>query len=211
VEKIHGVSGAADFSPRTHGELLKFGCLLHDLGKPECRREKADSGKVVFHGHEMAGVRLIEAIAERLRLSNPEHQFLQKIVKNHMRPGVMVQEGLGDRRLFRYYSETGRDGVAIALLSLADRLAAKGTQSTEDLEEFTLGIRAVMDDFYKQMEYARQAPLLGGTDLMTHFQLSPGPRFRELLEAVKEAQHLGSVRDRNEALELVARLLSEKA
>ncbi|HOY67774.1 MAG TPA: HD domain-containing protein, partial [Candidatus Ozemobacteraceae bacterium] len=193
---------------RTFRQVFKFACLLHDVGKPACRREREEDGRIVFHGHEMEGVRLCKTVAERFRLSTAELNFLMNVVKNHMRPGVILQEGLSDRRLFRYYTETGRDGVGIALMSLADRLAAQGPESQDDMAVFEKGIESIMSDFYRQMEYAKQAPLINGTDLMTHFRLQPGPKFREILDAVREAQHLGQVRDRNAALLFAGRLLS---
>ncbi len=194
---------------RTFGEVFKFACLLHDLGKPACRKTNPETGEVIFHGHEMEGVRLCRDICERMKLSVAEINLISKVVKNHMRPGVILQEGLSDRKLFKYFSETGRDGVGIALMSLADRKAAQGGVSPAELEDFEKGIFSIMSDFYRQMEYARQAPLLTGTDLMTEFRLQPGPQFGEILEAVKEAQHLGKIRDKTEAKAFVARLLSK--
>lgn len=193
---------------RTYRQLFKFACLIHDVGKLACRKERADDGRIVFHGHEMEGVRICKEVAERLKLSSAELNFLMIVVKNHMRPGVILQEGLSDRRLFRYYSETGREGVGIAMMSLADRQAAQGPESHEDMEQFEKGIESIMSDFYRQMEYAKQAPLVNGTDLMTAFQLKPGPKFREILDAVKEAQHLGHLKDKTAAMNFVSNLLS---
>lgn len=193
---------------RTYRQLYKFACLLHDVGKLACRRERSDDGRIVFHGHEMEGVRLCKDVAERFKLSSAELNFLMNVVKNHMRPGVILQEGLSDRRLFRYYSETGREGVGIALMSLADRQAAQGPESHEDMKLFEKGIENIMSDFYRQMEYAKHAPLINGTDLMTAFGMKPGPKFREILDAVQEAQHIGQLKDKTAAMNFVSSLLS---
>lgn len=192
---------------RDFWQTLKLGCLLHDLGKPACKKTDSENGRVIFHGHEMEGVHLCKAIAERLRLSCNELHFLQKIVKNHMRPGVILQQGISDKRLFRYYSETGRDGVAIALLSLADRMSAQGDLSEKDLEEFSAGIYSIIDEFYQQQRKPKRAPLLTGADLIKELQLKPGPRFKELLEALAEAQYTGEITNREQALAMVKKLL----
>ncbi len=183
---------------RTYLEAFKLGCLLHDLGKPTTKRE--EKKKVIFHGHEMEGVRLIRKIADRMRLSSAESSFLQLVVKNHMRPGVMVQQGINDRRLFKFYTETGREGVAISLLSLADRLSAMGTLSEKDLKEFEAGILEIMQAFYTQMEKPQAPTLISGKDLIG-LGLKPGPKFKEILAAVKEAQFLGELNSREEAVE----------
>lgn len=192
---------------RTHRQLFKLAVLLHDIGKPGCKKVDPVTNKVVFYGHEMEGARLSREIGERLKLSSHETSFLQKVAKNHMRPGVIVQEGINDRRLFRYFTETGRDGVGIALLSLSDRQAAQGPEAVDDLPLFDEGIRQIMGTFYKQMEYARQKPLLTGHDLIAELQLQPGPLFKEILQDVTEAQHLGKVHSHQEALDLARRLL----
>lgn len=186
---------------RTYLQLYKLLCLIHDLAKVPCRQEES-TGRVIFHGHEMTGAGMAETIAERLRLSNHEKEVLMRGVKNHMRPGVIVQQGISERRLFRYFSETGREGVAIALFSLADRLAARGSGQAEDLPEFQTGILSIIAEFFRQMEFRRPAPLISGGDLIRELQLQPGPRFREILEKVAEAQFLKQISTRAEALDL---------
>jgi len=194
---------------RTYRQLLKLGSLLHDLGKPDCRRVDADSGRVIFHGHEMEGVRITREISENLRLSVNESQYLQLLVKNHMRPGVMQQQGITDKRLFRFFSETGRDGLGIALLSLADRCSAQGTLSTDEMAGFELGIMQIMQAFYEQLKRPKLAPFLNGNDLIKHFKLKPGPEFRRILEALEEAQFLGEISTREEALARAAKMLEQ--
>jgi len=193
---------------RNYRELLKLGCLLHDLGKPDCKRIDGESGRVIFHGHEMEGARITRDISESLRLSVSESQYLQLLVKNHMRPGVMLQQGVNDKRLFRYFSETGRDGLGIALLSLADRCSAQGSLSSNDLSEFELGIMNIMQAFYEQLKRPKLSPFLNGNDLITHFKLKPGPDFKRILDALEEAQYLGEITSREEAMVFAGRLIN---
>jgi len=192
---------------RTYWQCLKLGCLLHDLGKPACKKENIENGRIIFHGHEMEGVRMCKEICERLRLSVNELHFLQRIVKNHMRPGVMLQQGISDKLLFKYYSETGRDGVAIALLSLADRQSAQGSLSEEDMQQFSDGILQIIDEFYQQRKKPKLLPFLSGNDLISEFGLKPGPKFREILEALAEAQYTGEITDRDEAIAFAKELI----
>jgi len=150
-------------------------------------------------------------IGENLRLSVNETHYLQKLVKNHMRPGVMLQQGLNDKRLFRFYSETGRDGLGIALMSLADRYSALGSLSENDLAEFTAGIFQIMHQFYEQMKRPKMAPFLNGNDLIKQLGLKPGPEFRRILETLEEAQFTGEIKTRDEALALARTLLQPVA
>jgi hypothetical protein len=125
-----------------------------------------------------------------------------------MRPGVILQQGVSEKRLFRYFAETGRDGLGIAILSLADRMSAQGSLTSDDLEEFTNGIFSIMSEFYKQMKKPKRSPLLNGADLIAELQLRPGPKFREILEAVAEAQYTGEITTRDQALEFVKSLVN---
>src|SRR5262249_23590589 len=52
-------------------------------------------------------------------------------------------------------------------------------------------------------------PLLNGHDL-ARLGLEPGPLFKELLDAVREAQLEGTITTRKQAIELVRRLLKER-
>ena len=193
---------------RTYEQNLKLGCLLHDLGKPPCKRYDHEARKTIFHGHEMEGSALARDIGERLRLSVNETHYLQKLVKNHMRPGVMLQQGLNEKRLFRFYAETGRDGLGIALLSMADRSSALGSLGDTELTEFIDGIFEIMNQFYEQLKRPKMQPFLNGNDLMQHLGIKPGPEIRRILEALEEAQFSGDIQSRDEAIVLARSLLA---
>ena len=52
--------------------------------------------------------------------------------------------------------------------------------------------------------------LVDGNDLMRELSLSPGKKIGELLEAVREAQAVGEVSTRDQALELARQRLEEQ-
>lgn len=197
--------------PRNFKQLLKFACLLHDIGKPRCKKFDKESQRFIFHGHEMLGMQMSKKICERLRLSTSEVHFIQKVIKNHMRPGVMLQQGISDKRLFRYYSETGRDGVAIAILSLADRLSALGSFDENEIVEFKSGIYQIISKFYLQMDKPRKTPLLKGSDLIKELAIKPGPIFKVILQSLEESQFLGEISTREEALEHARSIIADSA
>jgi len=53
--------------------------------------------------------------------------------------------------------------------------------------------------------------LFDGPDLISLFGLSPGPKFGEILEAVREAQAAEEVNSREEALAYTERLLASSS
>jgi poly(A) polymerase len=185
---------------RNYLQLLKFGTLIHDIGKVPCKNIDLNTGKISFHRHEVEGAKMVKDICERLRLSCKELTYLQNVIKNHMRPGIMIQQGINEKRLFRFYSECGRDGLGICLMCLADRFSALGDNvSDQDLSIFSAGIYQIMNEFYIQKQMPKIKPFLNGNDIMQLLDLKPGPIIKVLIDSLEESQFTGEVTTKEEA------------
>lgn len=68
---------------KTTDPIKNLAIVLHDVGKATTGGMKG--GAPTYYGHAEAGVRLVNAIAERLKMSNKEKQALLFAVGNHMR------------------------------------------------------------------------------------------------------------------------------
>ena len=64
--------------------LINLSIALHDIGKGVTKQYKPN-GDVIYKGHDMAGLPLIDTIANRLKLSNKERDTLKYVVQNHMK------------------------------------------------------------------------------------------------------------------------------
>ncbi len=197
----------SDVRPRL--VTLKLATLLHDVGKPKAHTVDAD-GRIRFLGHEEAGSVLTRGALERLRFSNAEADLAEIIVRHHMRPRMLVSEGgVSSRAVYRFFRDTQDGGIDIVLHALADHLAThdfetagSGWQPLVDL------VARMLDDYWRSVATRlTQPPLINGRDLLQTFALEPGPQFGRLLEAVREAQAVGTVRTRDEALALVQGLI----
>jgi hypothetical protein len=58
---------------------------------------------------------------------------------------------------------------------------------------------AMLEYYYTKFLKVEAKPLLSGQDLIDR-GLTPGPKFRVILEEIKERQAGGTLKDRNEAL-----------
>ncbi|MFL5906881.1 MAG: HD domain-containing protein, partial [Solirubrobacterales bacterium] len=120
----------------TRRGALRFGALFHDLGKPETRSE--GSGYVTFIGHDQAGARIIGEICRRFRTSRRLDSHLQGLALHHLRLGFLIhQQPLSRRAIYDYLVATEPVAADVTLLSVADRLAARGEgplASTEMVE-----------------------------------------------------------------------------
>jgi poly(A) polymerase len=175
---------------------LAFAALLHDVGKPRVVGRTPD--RYTFYHHEHVGARLADEICERFKLSNDERARTVWLVEKH--------QFLSDARQMRtskLKTMLNHRGIRELLaLHRADALASgRGVDHVEYceflLEEWT-------------QEDLDPPPLLTGHDLTRYFGLVPGPIYKELLTAVRDAQLDGTIKNKPQALELVERLLQKK-
>jgi poly(A) polymerase len=193
----------------TRRSLLKLAALLHDIAKPQTKAMTED-GRARFLGHPQEGADDAAAIMERLRFTKREIQLVELLVKYHLRPTQMSQEGIPTRRaIYRYFRDTGESGIDILFLSLADHLAARGPAlDLEQWQEHTQMTDYVINRHFEEESLTHPPKLLDGHDIMRTFGLEPGRHIGELLEALREAQAAGEVTDRQEAIKYVTRLLA---
>jgi putative nucleotidyltransferase with HDIG domain len=197
---------------RTLRELLLLAALYHDVGKPATQHID-EGGRIRFFEHEQLGAQLAQQRGAWLHLSNIEIERLATIIRQHMRPLWLAQNGEPPTRraIYRYFRDTGAVGVDICLLSLADTLATYGTELPQDTWAHQLEItRTLFEAWWEQAEEKVSPPaLLNGRDLMEIFRLSPGPEIGRLLEEVREAQASGAIQERDEALAYVQACLGD--
>lgn len=186
--------------------LLKLACLLHDIGKPDTKKEEA-GGRISYHGHERVGQMIVRAIARNLRISDRERYALEDMVALHLRPGYLANfSRASERMVFRFMRDAGQEAAAILLLAIADQRATRGPLTTPERVAHLEGLLFPLIRKYFADQKARPfVCLLNGHDLIRELKLKPGPDFARILAEVAEAQHLGKVETKQEAL-----LLAEK-
>jgi poly(A) polymerase len=206
ISAMHGVAQPPEFHPEgdvfVHTLLLldnlpsscrmtlAWGALLHDVGKPATFRQAPD--RIRFDNHVEVGVKIAEEICRRLRFSNDETAQIVALVDNHMRFGHVSR--MKESTLKKFMRLPGFDEHLA--LHRADALASHGNLSTY---EFLCQKQREMP-----AEQMRPAPLVTGDDLIAAGHV-PGPRFREILNAVEDAQLEGRLPSRDAALEFVHR------
>jgi poly(A) polymerase len=174
---------------------LALAALLHDVGKPRVVGRTPD--RYTFYYHEHVGARLTNEICMRFKLSNEERERAVWLVEKHQFLCEVRQ-----MRTSKVKTMLNHPGIQELLaLHRADALASGRSIDHVDYCEFLLK-DWTQDDL-------NPAPLLTGHDL-AQLGLKPGPLFKELLDAVREAQLDGTIKTKQQALALVERLLREK-
>ena len=190
-------------------EALRFGALFHDLGKPETRSE--GSGYVTFIGHDEVGAQIIAGICRRLRVSRKLSTHLQGLALHHLRLGFLIhQRPLSRRTVYDYLVATDPVAADVTLLTVADRLAARGEgplASPEMIEAHLELAREMLRDALTWHRDGPPRPPLSGDDLVRELDLQPGPELGRLLEELRAETFSGEISSRDEALARARQLI----
>src|SRR4029077_10050656 len=169
---------------------LAWGALLHDVGKPPTFRVAPD--RIRFDNHVEVGVKMAEEICSRLRFSGDDTAQILALIDNHMRFGHATR--MKESTLKRFL-RLPRFDEHLAL-HRADCLASHGELGTYEFVKQKLN--AIPP------ENMRPSRLVKGDDLIAA-GYQPGPKFREILNAVEDAQLEGRLPSKDEALQFVRR------
>jgi putative nucleotidyltransferase with HDIG domain len=192
----------------TRGTALRLGALLHDVGKPVTRGERG--GYVTFIGHDREGAEIVGTVCERLRASRALTRHLQALTLHHLRLGFLVHEApLPPRRVHEYLRATEPVAADVTLLTVADRLSARGSGplATEEAIEAHLELARAM--LAAALDWRRDGPpppLLRGDELAAELGIPEGAELGELLAELEAAQFAGEVGTRQEAVALAGKL-----
>jgi poly(A) polymerase len=194
----------------TRGEALRFGALLHDIGKPATHHVRED-GRVTFMGHDRLGVEMVRAICRRLRTSERLCRFLEGVTRHHLMLGFLVHERPLDlHAVYRYLERTSPVEVEVTLLSVADRLATRGKNAERAIDAHLQLAEELMP---AALEWRRSGPPrvpVRGDELAAELGIEHGPELGRLLDRLAEAAYAGEASDRQQAIDL-ARTLRQNA
>lgn len=209
VEAMVGVPQPPEFHPEgdvfTHTVLalehlhdphpvLAMATLLHDVGKPPTM---TTTDRIRFNGHDDLGAEMAAVTCRRLRFSGDETARIVALVHNHLR--VKDLPKMRPAKAKRFLLED--DAPDHLELHRADCLASHG-----NLDVYRWAV-AARDALIK--DTPRPRPLLTGDDLIA-MGLPPGPRFKEMLDAVLDAQLEGTIHTADEARAFVRREYAER-
>jgi poly(A) polymerase len=177
--------------PPNCSPTLAWGVLLHDVGKPPTFAPAAGPGtRIRFDGHVEVGAHMAEHICRELRFSNDDIAQIETLVANHLRFKDVLQMRTATLKRFVRLPRFEKEHLELHRL---DCLASHG-----NLDAYTFVQRFLMET---PPEKVYPPKLVTGDDLKS-MGLVPGPRFKEILLAIEEAQLEGRLQDRESALQL---------
>jgi len=204
--RVRAVMDEALADELTRGQALRFGALLHDVGKPATRGVLPD-GRVTFIGHDAVGQEMIGSLCRRLRTSERMREFLGKLARHHLILGFLVHERpLNRATVHHYLSTTDPVEVEVTLLTCADRLATRGKNAERAIAAHLELAQELMSEALEWRERGPPRPPVRGDELAAELGIEEGPELGALLARLAEARFTGEVETREEAVELARRL-----
>jgi poly(A) polymerase len=175
--------------PANCSPTLAWGVLLHDVGKPPTfAPPTGPDSRIRFDGHVEVGARMAEEICRAFRFSNDDINQVEALVANHLR--FKDVHKMRQATLKRFVRQPRFDEHLE--LHRLDCLSSHGNLEAYDF------VRKFLAE--TPPEQVRPPRLVTGNDLKG-MGILPGPRYKEILLAVEEAQLDGRFSDRESALQ----------
>ena len=191
----------------TRGEALRFGALLHDIGKPATHDVRED-GRVTFIGHDRLGEEMVRQVCRRLRTSERLSRFLQARDAPPSRarlPRARAPARPPGRLPLPQAHLAGGGGGDAAVLRRPAR-HARAERRAGDRRPPRARPRADARGARLAPRPARRGCRCVATSWRNELGIEPGPELGRLIAELEEAAYAGEVTDRDQAVELARRL-----
>ena len=193
----HTLKVLDNLAEKSQKKDLCIAALYHDIAKPAT---KAFDEKVgwTFHGHEEIGARMFRSIGRRLKFSNETIYYVMKLIRLHLRPIHLSEEGVTDSAIRRLIFRAGDDIDDLLMLCRADITSGNPKRVKKHLANFDYVEQRVVEVEEKDRLRNFQPPVRGD-EIMKVLGLAPGPNVGKIKNAIEEAILNGDIPNEHDA------------
>ena len=187
---------------------VRWGALLHDIGKPKTRRID-DQGNVTFHGHSEVGAAMFrKRVADRLGFEGALRERIHFLILHHLR-AAQYEESWTDAAVRRFYKQMGEGLRDLLDLSRADITTKRPEKRRRGVHQISLLAKRIAT---LKEEDSRVAPLPKGlgTELMEAFEIPPSKRLGDLMKQLEADVETGEIEARRPAAYYVEHLAAHR-
>lgn len=182
---FHTCAVINNIAPATENVWLRFAALVHDIAKPRTKRFVEGTGWT-FHGHEEIGARMMKGIFRRLELPMSQLDYVEKLVRLHLRPAALVDEGVSDSAIRRLITESGPDLEDLLTLCRADITSKNPSKVSKVLRNYEHVATRIIEVREKDALAAFQSPVRG-EEIMKICNIPPSKTVGLIKTAIEEA------------------------
>src|SRR5581483_5945897 len=181
----HTMQVVDNMAAMTDDVWLRFAALLHDIAKPRTKEFRKGIGWT-FYGHDIIGARWVQKMFRRMRLPMEAGERVGKLVRLHMRPMALVDEGVTDSAVRRVLFEAGDAIDDLLMLCRADITSKNPKLVARYQGNYDLVAEKMVEVEAKDRMRAFQSPVRG-EEIMALCGIPPSRTVGILKHAVEEA------------------------
>ncbi len=182
---LHTCIVVDNISRASENVWLRFAALMHDIAKPQTKKFVEGAGWT-FHGHEEIGARMMKQIFRKLRLPQNKLEYVQKLVRLHLRPIALAKDEVTDSAIRRLIVSAGEDLEDLITLCRADITSKNADKVSKYLDNYERVMRKVWEVEEKDRLRAFQSPVRG-EEIMEVCKIPPSKKVGEIKSAIEDA------------------------
>jgi len=182
---LHTLQVVDNICKQTDDVWLRFAALVHDIAKPPTKKFVEGIGWT-FHGHEDLGARMMKKIFHRMKLPLHKLEYIQKLIRLHLRPIALAKEDVTDSAIRRFVVESGEDLEELIILCRADITSKNPVKVEKYLANYERVMQKVRDVKERDKLREFQSPVRG-EEIMQICNLKPSRKVGDIKTAIEEA------------------------
>lgn len=181
----HSFAVVDNIAEQSDKVLLRFAGLLHDVAKPLTKKFVRGRGWT-FDMHEHLGKKMVYEISKRLRLSKDEGRYIGKMVRWHLQPIALMDEGITDSPVRRLVVNLQDELGDLLMLCRGDITTGNQHKKIKRLKNYDKLETRIAEVLEKDKLRAFQSPLRG-EEIMELCGLKPGPTVGLIKKEIERA------------------------